>query len=281
MKKIVFIPNLSKDPHGSCSCKAVSLLVKKGFLVAAEPSLKTLLPESVALDGDELYHEATAIVVLGGDGSILRAAEEAAKHDIPILAVNLGRLGYIAQLEETDLNRLPEILSSDFQTESRAMLEVSLTRGKELLFQNRTALNDAVISKAAGHGMIEFSLFCNDEKVSQYRADGVIVSTATGSTAYAMSAGGAVIDPSLRIMEVTPICAHSLKARPIVFSERSVLSLLIHESSGPACVTLDGERTTLLESGDRLRIALSDKETKLIAVEGGFCHILNHKMSDL
>ena len=222
MKKIVFVPNPTKDPELTCSRKAAALLSEIGFLVAAEP----------ALTGG-----AHAMVVLGGDGSILRAAERAALYDIPILAVKLGRLGYIAQLEKDDIGRLAEILSSDFKTESRSLLSVSLRRGSEYLFRNFSALNDAVIRKS-GHGMVDISLACNGEMVNRYRADGLIVSTATGSTAYAMSAGGAVIDPALKIMEVTPICAHSLKARPIVFSCRAALTVTVESENAAVAVYL-------------------------------------------
>lgn len=281
MKKIIISPNLSRDADGIYAKKAAELLMQNGFYVVAENGLQALLPASSYLDAHDLYRDADAMVVLGGDGSILRASEEASRYGIPILAVNLGRLGYIAQLEKSEIEKLPAILSSAFTTEARAMLSVTLTRQKKCIFEQRTALNDAVITKANGHGLVEFSLLCNEEKVGRYRADGMIISTATGSTAYAMSAGGAVIDPALRIMEATPICAHSLKARPIVFSENASITLLLHETPSTACVTLDGEKTTLLESGDRLTVSLSDKVTNLISLSGGFCHILNYKMSDL
>jgi len=281
LKKIVLIPNLSKDPDLTYTRKAASLLIEHGFSVACEASCPKVQDEVVHCKGNALYENALAIVVLGGDGSILREAEMASLYDIPILAVNLGRLGYIAQLEKNDIEELPKILSSDFKTESRAMLAVSLYRNGKTVFQDRPALNDAVISKANGHGIIEFDLYCGGEKISFYRGDGMIASTATGSTAYAMSAGGAVIDSSLRIIEVTPICAHSLKARPIVFSEKSVLSAVIYDSPNTACMTLDGDRTTVLEAGDRVEISLSQRVTKLVSVTNSFCQVLFHKMSDL
>lgn len=281
MKKIILIPNPSKDPDLAYSKEAASLLIDSGFVVVTESSCPFLHEKVLVLDGEALYQNTDAIVVLGGDGSILRTVAIASRYDIPILAVNLGRLGYIAQLEKGDLARLPEILSSDFETESRAMLSVSLYRKGTAVFENLPALNDAVISKAHGHGIIEFDLYCGKEKISCYRGDGMIASTATGSTAYAMSAGGAVIDSALRIIEVTPICAHSLKARPIVFSDKIRLSAVIYDSPTIACVTLDGDRTTLLEAGDRLEITLSDRVTKLVSVSNGFCQVLFRKMSDL
>ena len=281
MKKIVLIPNLLKDPDLTYTQKAASLLVEHGFLVVCDSACPTVHDKVVYCQGKKLYENATAIVVLGGDGSILREAEVASLYNIPILAVNLGRLGYIAQLEKNDLEELPKILSSDFKTESRSMLSVSLYRNGEAVFQGMPALNDAVIRKASGYGIIEFDLYCGEEKISYYRGDGMIASTATGSTAYAMSAGGAVIDSSLRIIEMTPICAHSLKARPIVFSGTSTLSAVIGDSVSKVCLTLDGDRTTLLEANDRVEITLSDRVTRLVSVANSFCQVLFHKMSDL
>lgn len=281
MKKIVLLPNLLKDPDLTYTKKAASLLVEHGFLVVCDASCPTVHDKVVHCQGKKLYENATAIVVLGGDGSILREAEVASLYNIPILAVNLGRLGYIAQLEKNDIEELPKILSSDFKTESRSMLSVSLYRNGEVLFQDLPALNDAVIRKATGFGIIEFDLYCGEEKISCYRGDGMIASTATGSTAYAMSAGGAVIDSSLRIIEMTPICAHSLKARPIVFSGTSVLSAMIGDSVSQVCLTLDGDRTILLEASDRVEITLSERVTRLVSVANGFCQVLFHKMSDL
>lgn len=281
MKKIVLIPNLLKDPDLTYTKKAASLLVEHGFLVVCDASCPTVHDKVVHCQGKKLYENAAAIVVLGGDGSILREAEVASLYNIPILAVNLGRLGYIAQLEKNDIEELPKILSSDFKTESRSMLSVSLYRNGEVLFQDLPALNDAVIRKATGFGIIEFDLYCGEEKISCYRGDGMIASTATGSTAYAMSAGGAVIDSSLRIIEMTPICAHSLKARPIVFSGTSVLSAMIGDSVSQVCLTLDGDRTILLEASDRVEITLSERVTRLVSVANGFCQVLFHKMSDL
>jgi len=281
LKKIVLIPNLSKDPDLAYTRKAASLLLEYGFSVVCEASCPAVHDKVVCCTGNALYENASAIVVLGGDGSILRQAEMASLYDIPILAVNLGRLGYIAQLEKNDIEELPKILASDFKTEARSMLSVSLYRNGKAVFHDLPALNDAVISKANGHGIIEFDLYCGKEKISFYRGDGVIASTATGSTAYAMSAGGAVIDSSLRIIEVTPICAHSLKARPIVFSGASVLSAVIYDSSNTACLTLDGDRTIVLEANDRIEITLSARVTKLVSVTNSFCQVLFHKMSDL
>lgn len=283
MKKIVFVPNPTRDPDLVYSRRAADLLTKNGFMVASEKALEKTLPiEGISFLGEEeLYRDAHAMVVLGGDGSILRASDRAAAFDIPILAVNLGRLGYIAQLEKDDIDRLPAILSSAFKTETRSRLAVSLYRAGEYRMKNVPALNDAVISKADGHGMIELSLSYDGQPVSRYRADGLIFSTATGSTAYAMSAGGAVIDPALKIIEVTPICAHSLKARPIVFSGQAKLSVTIHDSRTASCLTLDGERTTGLSDKDRIEITLSGQDVKLISHSGGFCHILFRKMSDL
>ncbi len=281
MKKIVLVPNPSRDPSFEYTKQAASLLIENDFIVATESAYAHVVEGIHPSEGDALYKNADAVVVLGGDGSILKSAKVASLYDIPILAVNLGRLGYIAQLEKDDLVRLPEILSSNYRTESRAMLSISLYREEKAVFEDLPALNDAVITKAHGHGIIEFDLYCNGEKISYYRGDGMIASTATGSTAYAMSAGGAVIDSSLRLIEITPICAHSLKARPIVFSGDALISAEIYDSPSTACVTLDGDRTTQLQAGDTLSITLSERVTRLISVDNSFCRVLFRKMSDL
>ena len=281
MKKIVLIPNLAKDPLLDVSTIVATTLLEGGFSVVTDTSCPFLHREVARLEGDALYENAHAILVLGGDGSILRASSVASYYGIPILAINLGRLGYIAQLEKNDLASLVEILSHNFDTEERAMLSVSLFRNGEPVFENICTLNDAVITKANGQGIIEFDLFCNGEKINNYRGDGMIFSTATGSTAYAMSAGGPVIDPTLRILGVTPICAHSLKARPIVFSDKNSLSVIMHDTPSTACITLDGEMKATLQDQDVLTISLSEKVTKLISFSNGFCSVLYRKMQDL
>ena len=275
MKKIVIIPNATRDPDYIYTQKAETLLQNRGF------TTHRFNPSCQNDREDALFQDAHAVLVLGGDGTILNAAHFAAKYDVPILAVNLGRLGYIAQLELKDLDSVADILDSSFTTEERSMLSVTLRRNGDVIYHCDTALNDAVIGKLNGCGIIEFELLANRKTVSFYRGDGMIFASATGSTAYSMSAGGPVIDPSLSIIEVTPLAAHSLKARPIVFSGEQTLDVVILPSQSNPALTIDGETTVKLKAGDTVTVTRSDKVTRLIAYQNDFCHILYQKMSDL
>lgn len=281
MKKIVLMPNAMRDKELTYTKKVLSLLQSTGFQVCMSDEFNGFsLNAEFFHDCDTLYRGAYAVVVLGGDGSILRAAENASRHGTPILAVNLGRLGFIAQLEKDDIPRIPEVLSSDFSIDERKMLSVSLIKNGEKIFRDKPALNDAVICKTSGLGMVELELSCNGRKVISYRADGVIAASATGSTAYSMSAGGPIIDSSLGIVEITPICAHSLKAKPIVFSGTSCLDITLLSDDCEAALSVDGAPSAILEKGDRLTVTVSDKTTKLISLSNNFCDVLYNKMND-
>lgn len=275
MKKIVIIPNTTRDPDYFYTSQAERTLQNEGF------STERFDPAFDSENETLIFENAFAILVLGGDGTILSASHYAAEHNVPILAVNLGRLGYIAQLEKSDLDKVASILNSSFQTDERAMLSVSHIRDGETVAFYDTILNDAVVSKATAGGIIEFDLYANSSPIGQYRGDGMIFSTATGSTAYSMSAGGTVIDPALRVIEVTPLALHSLKARPIVFSENHTLEVVIRQSATTAELTLDGEISLSLLPLDRIDITLSQKSVRLISYYNDFCHILHQKMSDI
>lgn len=275
MKKIVMITNPLRDPDSTYTIKTEKALRNKGFEVThfsldASPEERTAILDN-----------AFALLVLGGDGTILNAARIASSNDLPILAVNLGRLGYIAQLEKNGIDEIPEILNGDFSTEERAMLSIKLFRNETLLFADDCILNDAVIGKMDGRGIIEEELFAGNTPIQHYRGDGVIIATATGSTAYSMSAGGPIIDPSLKIIEVTPLASHSLKARPIIFSEKSKLRFEIQPANAASLLTLDGENSIPLENYDRIEIGISSKTTKLIKRHNNFSKILYQKLSEL
>ena len=275
MKKIVIFSNPARDPEYTYTHTVEDVLMHRGFVTCRYD-----VPFDRNIDPVD-FEGAFAILVLGGDGTILTVSHTASSYQLPILAVNLGRLGYIAQLERSDLEKIADILSSPFATEERSMLSVTLIRDKMTVLDDETVLNDAVIGKLNGRGMIEFELLANGLLVNNYRGDGMIFATATGSTAYSMSAGGPVIDPSLRIIEATPLAAHSLKARPIIFSEKHVLEVRISPSDSIASLTLDGERTLELRANDSIRISLSKRTTSLVSHRNDFCRILYQKMSEM
>ena len=282
-RRIAILPNLSKDKgllHTreliSCLEKDHEVLLCDEFSSLAEKCLARTVNE------DEFYASADLVIVLGGDGSILRAADKAAKASVPIIGINLGRLGYIAELETSDICRINEILSGELWTEERTMIEAEVIRDGKAVVSQTLGLNDAAVVRASGLGVIETELFCNGQPVYKYRGDGVIAATATGSSAYSMSAGGPVMDTTLDCISITPICAHSLRCRPIVFSGESVFEIKNRATPDHAKLSVDGSETYDLEEGDIVRIKKSKYITRLIRTgESDFCSILYRKMSDV
>ncbi len=282
-KKVGVIPNIHKDVGLLYTRELISYL-EKSYEVLLQKEFTSLAEKcsAKAVDNSEFYNTADLIIVLGGDGSILRAATQAAVSGVPIIGINLGRLGYIAELETSDIPNIVDILSSDLYTEERAMLEAEVIRDGKKEVSGMIGLNDAAIVRASGLGVVEIELFCNGEAVYKYRGDGIIASTATGSSAYSMSAGGPVLDTSLDCISVTPICAHSLRCRPIVFSGESVFEIRSIATPDHARLSVDGCEICELLDNDVVRIKKSEYVTRLLkAGNGGFCSILYRKMSDI
>lgn len=205
--------------------------------------------------------DAELIIVLGGDGTIMHASHIAQALDIPLIGVNLGRIGYLAELECNELARLADILRGGYREEQRMMLSVRY--GEKLC----TALNDAVIRAESIHPA-HVTLLCDGKKVNTYRGDGLICSTPTGSTAYSVSAGGSVIDPRLDCIAVTPLCAQSLSARPLIFSPQCTLTL--RAEGGYRCIlTVDGEPGIRLCEGDEITVTRSPRPLRMLSIGDG------------
>lgn len=198
---------------------------------------------------------------------------------VPVLGVNIGHLGFMAGLEVDELEELKRLLNDDFITDDRMMLEIT--------FENRPgvkyyALNDVVISKGALSRIIDISISCNGRPVSGYRADGVIVSTPTGSTAYSLSAGGPIIDPVLECIEVTPICPHSLLSRTVLFTPQTVIGLQVKKLvDKDAYLTIDGHDSVKLEEYEKVNISKAKQKAKLIRLKDiSFYEVLNNKFTE-
>lgn len=230
---------------------------------------------------ESVYAEAELIIVLGGDGSILETARRASLRGTPILGINLGRLGYMTELEMSELELLRNLFQGNYRLEKRSMLRVELFAGGELK-SFCYALNDAVISNGSVSRIIDMELTENGHPVSNYRADGLIIATPTGSTAYSMSAGGAIVDPSVPCFCVTPICSHSLAARPLVFPDSSTLEVRnICTREKMLYLTVDGRMNFELYRNQVVRITKSSLETSLVRFkENGFYKKLCQKMRD-
>ena len=233
------------------------------------------VPASMLCRGTDL------LIVLGGDGTILEAARNAAPEGVPIVGINLGRLGYMAEIELNEIALLDRIVRGQYTIDERSMLKVEILRGGKEVIASAHALNDAVITNGAVARMIDLELREDGDLLSTYRSDGVIFSTPTGSTAYSMSAGGPIIDPRQRCICLTPICPHSLTARPLIFPDDAVLEAKnICEREKMLYLTIDGRMNYELRRGDVVRVARAEITTKLLRVKDrSFYMTLRQKLS--
>ncbi len=238
-------------------------------------------PEFCYLPIDTVYAEANIIIVLGGDGTILEVSRRAAPKGTPILGINLGRLGYMAELELNELELLHKLFTGDYTVEKRAMLRVELRDGEELR-SFCYGLNDTVISNGSVARIIDLELSQGGQPVTAYRADGLIIATPTGSTAYSMSAGGAIVDPGVSCFCVTPICPHSFAARPLVFSDRVPLEIKnVCYREKRLYLTVDGRMNFELHRNQTVRISRASMETGLVRLKPySFYSRLRQKMTD-
>ncbi len=216
-------------------------------------------------------------VVLGGDGSMIHIAKNAAAFGVPVLGVNGGNVGFMAGLEMNQLDRLPRLLEGRYKIEPRMMLQVTVTRPHETL--TFTALNEAVVSHGSLSRLIAMEVSSEEKPVTTYRADGVIVATPTGSTAYSLSAGGPVVDPELSCMLLTPICPHAMHTRPLLFSDTVSLTI---KAGSPAYLTVDSEQAVPLSTDDVVTVRRHATDARLISLkeEYAFYDILTQKLID-
>lgn len=274
LKKIAIIVNRNKDKDLAVTKRLINILSGKAQICMDNEYSQS---EVTGVDFcDNVYEKADAVIVLGGDGTILQAAEPCADRDIPIMGINLGRIGFMTEIEVRDMeNAVASLLSGDYKIEQRMMMKICV--GEECEYY---ALNDAVISKI-GAAMISLELYSEEEKINEYMADGVIISTATGSTGYSLSAGGPVADPCMEIFIASPICAHMLSSRTAVFSaDKKMRIVLTEKGSGSAEVTIDGNVTSRLYKGEGIEITKADKKVKLIKMGGqSFYDVLTNKLS--
>lgn len=269
MKTVSIVANTKKDPNLTVTKDVVSILARFAECIRIDKSIAFDAPAIVKfVDIEKLFDGAEAVITIGGDGTILRIAPDIAKRGIPVLGINLGRIGFMAELELSETELISKLFSSEYMIDSRMMLDVDVIRdGKRI--HSFTTLNEVVIMNGSISRMTELDLFCNEEFVSSYHADGLILSTPTGSTAYSLSAGGAVIDPALECILVTPVCAHSFhNSRPMVFSSSAELTVNdVRVSDENTYLTLDGNCNIQLSFGDRVLVKKSQYTTDLIKIK--------------
>lgn len=231
---------------------------------------------------NDMCEAADVLIVLGGDGTLLGAARKACEFDMPILGINLGTVGFMAEVEiermEDCLNRL---LAGDYEIEKRFMINAEIVRDGETV-ATYNALNDMVVSSASFKRVLSIDLYVNDDFITSYDADGVIAATPTGSTAYSLSAGGPITDSTMELMLITPICPHTLSSRPLILPpDKKVTVEITKDRENSSLLTVDGKEGEKLHIGDKVVITASEKTTKLIRVNGmNFYEILRKKMGN-
>ena len=275
IKKISIVTNFNISDKLDAAVKVAQKLCEHVQKVYIPNSYKDRIlrahahrPEFVYIPIEEVYSASDLIVGIGGDGVMLEAARRATPANIPILGINMGRVGYMTELEMTELDALDEIFKGNFYLDERAMLRVEIRSNKGNNKFSAYALNEAVIANGTTARIIDIELSDNGRLVSEYRADGLVIATPTGSTAYSLSAGGPIVDPKLSCFCVTPICPHSLIARPLVFPDSAVLevkNICVREKV--LHLTVDGRATFDLFFGDTAVITKSALKTKLLRIK--------------
>jgi NAD+ kinase len=258
----------------------LSWLEDRGIHVAYDQETASSLPEpSEERSRDQVAAASDLLLVLGGDGTLLAAARVAAPRGIPILPINMGSLGFLTSFMLEELYpALEDILAGRLTISERVMLHAELERGDKIL-DKQTVLNEVVINKGALARMIELELSIDRDFVCRYRADGLIVASPTGSTAYSLSAGGPIVHPSVESFLITPICPHTLSDRPVVVGDTSIIEVKLSAGTESVFLTLDGQKGIPLQATDRVRISRAQQLLKLIQTPNkSYFEILRNKL---
>lgn len=280
MKKIALIANGGKDIGFLHTRHLAEYLIGKSE-VYMEKSMSSLGIDASFIEYEELFQKSDIMIVLGGDGTILQVATPCAKNNIPVVGINLGRVGFITEIEVDNMKKaVDKILKDDYEIEKRMLIKIEILKDGKITEAH--ALNDVVVSKGDNAKLINTDLFSDGEMVTSYVADGLIIATPTGSTGYSISAGGPVVDPSMSLFIATPICPHKLSARSAVLSSDKEITIRLDSDyrGNEAVVCCDGDVQGYINSGDEVKVTKSKYEFKMIKIGGySFYDTLIRKLS--
>lgn len=283
MKNVILTPNPYRDKNFQTVRNAIKILSDAG--INTRLCLPFEVDRSYDLPKDLRFHRldrelnnADLVVCFGGDGTILHMAKAATRRNIPILGVNIGTMGFMAELESTELDKLACLASGDYSIDSRMMLDVTVQRDRDIIFHD-ICLNDVVVTKGAVARIVHLEVKCDGVQAMESGGDGVIVSTPTGSTAYSYSAGGPIVEPEARNIIITPICAHEVGSRSIVASDKRVVTVeMVRNARRNAYLSVDGGKAVRLNMGDVATIKKSNLETRLVRLkERSFYDVISAK----
>ncbi len=280
MRTFYIIANTDKDVNLRLSYEIADYLISQGkhCVVRRQEQETSVLHSQLSAE------EVEGILVLGGDGTLLRAARELADQRIPFLGINMGHLGYLAEIEEQNVQAaLERLIADDYTIEERMMLSGSVyVDGRKV--EEDVALNDIVLNRFGNLRVVDYEVCVNGQYLNSFTADGIIVSTPTGSTGYSLSAGGPIISPTATMLMLTPICPHTLNSRSIVFSGNDQIRIRIGEGRrggmDEACVTFDGDTFVQMKTGDYVEIRKSTEVTRIMKInQVSFLEVLRNKLS--
>ena len=283
MKKIILTPNPYRDKNFQTVRQAAEILKDAGLEVILclpfEVDKNYDLPKDLRFRRlDRELYNADLLICFGGDGTILHMAKTATRHGIPILGVNIGTMGFMAELESSELQELRRLASGDFTLDERMMLDVTVHRDRDIIFHD-ICLNDAVITKGAVARIVHLCVGCDGVQAMECGGDGIIVATPTGSTAYSLSAGGPIVEPDAHSILITPICSHDVGSRCMVTSENRVITVAMTKNARRnAYLSVDGGKALRMNMGDVATIRKSDLTTKLVRLKDrSFYDVVNMK----
>lgn len=272
MKKVILTSNPYRDTGFKAVREAIRVLNDAG--VETRLCLPFDVDRSFELPKDLRFHRidrevagVDALICLGGDGTILHMAKFATRHNIPILGVNIGTMGFIAELESSEVELLRRLASDEYTIDTRMMLDVTMLRDRDILYHD-LCLNDVVVTKGTVARILNLSVSCDGVQAMECAGDGVIVATPTGSTAYSLSAGGPIVEPDARSILITPICAHDMSSRCMVASDKRVIRIgLTKNARRNALLSVDGGKAIKVNVEDVVTVKVSDKRTRFIRLK--------------
>ncbi len=266
MKTIGFAVNRDKDINLKYTSELIRSINDNGGEVRLPMDVADILGfNAQGFPEEEIFSGSDLIISLGGDGTFLQAARKAMPNDIPMLGVNLGTLGFLAEIDKNGIqDAIRKLFNGEFSIEERMLLETSIINGEKA--KKDFALNDIVISRGALSRIVHVKAYINDLFVDSFPGDGLIISTPTGSTAYSLSAGGPIVEPDVDLIILTPICPHILYSRPIITTGERIVKITVDDNYGNAMMTVDGQKGYNLASGDFIEINRSDRRLKIARV---------------
>jgi NAD+ kinase len=264
MKHIGIVAKRNRPAALALARRLVTWLRRRRKTVLVETEVASVLRLSDGVSKQEMMERADLVVVLGGDGTLLSVARHSGSRRVPVLGVNLGGLGFLTDVRPDEaFQALERVLAGHYRLERRSMLETAVVRGGKVL-RRFQALNDVVINKGALARILDLQTSVDGVALCTYKADGLILSTPTGSTAYSLSAGGAIVEPSIGVLLISPICPHTLTQRPIVLPERAHVRVAVRSPDEDVVLTIDGQEGMKLASDDVITVRPAKHRVHLV-----------------